>query len=98
MSLLPLIKIAHALTEQELQNQNLKVGDFVTLLYKWVILGIGPALAILVMIYAGYVYMTSQGNPDSIKTAKDLIIGALVGLALIILAGVILRNVVGITY
>jgi len=92
-----LIKIARALTEEELRTSG-SVGSYVTLLYKWVILGIGPALAMLVMIYAGYIYMTSQGNPDSLKTAKDLIIGALVGLALIILAGVILRNLVGISY
>ncbi len=71
------------------------VGNYITLLYKWV-LGTGTAVAILIVIYAGYLYATSQGNPDSTKTAKDLIIGVLVGLALIILAGVILNNVVGV--
>ena len=80
--------------EGNLRNAG-NVGNYITLLYKWV-LGTGSAVAILIVIYAGYLYATSQGNPDSIKTAKDLIIGVLVGLALIILAGVILNNVVGV--
>jgi len=82
-----------ALTEEKIKNIH-KIGDLVTILYKWAI-PLGSALAALVIIYAGYLYATSQGNPDSVKMAKDLIIGALVGLALIILAGVILRNVIG---
>lgn len=95
--LLPLIQIVRALSEKELEDPNLKVGDAVTKLYQWGI-GLGGSLAVLIMIYAGYIYATSQGNPDSIKLAKDLIIGAIVGLALIILAGVILRNFIGINY
>ena len=91
--------ISHAaerdkLTEQEVENAG-SIGKLVTILYEWMI-PLGTALAVLVIIYAGYLYATSQGNPDSVKTAKDLIIGALVGLALIILAGVILRNVIGV--
>lgn len=82
------------ISEDFLENKTTTVGSLVTELYKWAI-PLGTALAVLVMIYAGYIYITSQGNPDSVKTAKDLIIGALVGLALIILAGVIMRNVIG---
>ena len=83
-----------SLSENDLRNAT-DVGDFISKLYPWAI-GFGVGLASLVMIYAGYIYVTSQGNPDSTKTAKDLIVGALVGLALIILAGMILRSVVGI--
>lgn len=71
------------------------VGEYITLLYRWGI-PLCISLAVLVLIYAGYLYATSGGNPDSLKQAKDLIIGALVGLALVILAGVILRNVIGV--
>jgi len=83
-----------SLSEGELRGSD-TVGTFITKLYPWAI-SFGAALAGLMMIYAGYIYVTSQGNPDSTKTAKDLIVGALVGLALIILAGMILRSVVGI--
>ncbi|MCL5407150.1 MAG: pilin [Patescibacteria group bacterium] len=81
-------------TETDLRNAG-KVGDYITLLYKWV-LPFAAGLAVLMIIYAGYLYITSQGNPDNIKQAKDYIIGALVGLALIILAGVILKSVIGV--
>ena len=87
---------AMAANEEDFRNAA-NVGDYVTKLYNWGI-GIGSALAIMMLIYAGYLYASSQGNPDSIKQAKDLIIGALVGLALIILAGVILTKVIGISY
>ncbi len=70
------------------------VGNYITILYKW-FLPFAGGVAVLMIIYAGYLYITSQGNPDNIKTAKDYIIGALVGLMLIILAGVILRSVIG---
>lgn len=95
---LPLIQKISAAETGEEQFRNAKsVGEYVTLLYK---IGIPICLGLggLVIIYAGYIYATSQGNPDSIKTAKDFIIGALVGIALIILAGVILRNIIGINY
>lgn len=84
------------LTEEQLRTAG-NVGHYVELLYKWGIVA-ATSLAVLVVIYAGYLYAMSQGNPDSTKLAKDLIVGALVGLALIILAGVILKNVVGINY
>ena len=90
------IYAAAAPTEEELRNSP-TVGDYVTKLYKFGIPA-GMALAGLVMIYAGYIFITSQGNPDGIKQAKDLMIGALTGLALIILAGVILKNVIGVSY
>lgn len=81
-------------TEETLRHAG-DVGSYITILYKWV-LPFCAGLAVLMMIYAGYLYMTSQGNPDNMKQAKDYIISALVGLALIILAGVILRSVIGV--
>jgi len=56
----------------------------------------GVALATLMLIYAGYKYMTSQGNPTAINEAKDIIIGSLSGLALLLLTSLIL-NVLNIT-
>lgn len=73
------------------------VGAYVTKIYNWG-LGIAVSVSALILIFAGYLYATSQGNQDSIKTAKDLIIGVLTGLVVIILAGVILRNIIGIKY
>ena len=60
-------------------------------LYAWSI-GIAGSLAIIMLIYAGYLYVVSMGNTDQINSAKEIIIGALSGLALLILASLILRG------
>jgi len=57
-------------------------------LYKWAI-GIGGSLATLVLIYAGYLYATSAGNPEQVSQAKEYVIGALAGLAFLLLAAII---------
>ena len=57
------------------------------------ILAIG--LAILMIIWGGYKYMASQGNPDAIAEAKDVIVGAIIGLVLLILARLLLTFIGG---
>lgn len=52
-------------------------------------LGMVGALALLVFVYAGTRYMTAAGSEDAIKTAKDTMKFALIGLAIIIFAYVI---------
>lgn len=94
LSFIQVVSAADPVTEEDLSKAK-DIGAYVTLLYQWAI-PFGSGLAVLVIIYAGYLYATSGGNPDSLKQAKDLIIGALVGLALIILAGIILKNVIGV--
>lgn len=51
------------------------------------------ALAVLVIIFGGYRYMTSGGSPDKIESAKNMIVGALSGLLLIIFSYVILNAI-----
>lgn len=91
-----LIGRVYADTESDLASAT-TVGSYITAIYKWVLM-IGVPLGTLMLIYAGILYMTSQGNQDSIKTAKDIIISTLVGFALIILSGIILQNVVGVNF
>lgn len=57
------------------------------------IYGIIGGLAVLMIIYSGYIYMTSQGAPDKISLAKDIIIGVITGIALLFLMGLILSTV-----
>jgi hypothetical protein len=56
--------------------------------YTWT-LGIGSLLAILILMYAGYLLTTSRGHPEQVNLAKEYIIGALSGLAFLLLAAVI---------
>ncbi|MGA2667153.1 MAG: hypothetical protein ABSE91_03685 [Patescibacteria group bacterium] len=67
------------------------IGDYVNAIMKWAVPVIST-LAIIMLIIAGYIYMTSQGNPDSIKNAKDIIIGVVLGLALLWLASLLFKT------
>jgi len=52
---------------------------------------VGIVLTTLMIIYAGFKYMTSQGNPSAINEAKDIIIGSLSGFALLLVLYLVLN-------
>ena len=58
------------------------IGDYVNRILTWLMPIVG-GLAFLMLIYAGYLYMTSQGNPDNINLAKEILIGVIVGVILL---------------
>lgn len=49
-------------------------------------LGFLGVLAIIFILYGGFVWMTSAGLPDKIKRAKQIIIAAVIGLAIVLSA------------
>lgn len=71
------------------------IGDYVSEVMRWVVPTLG-GVAFLMIIYAGYLYMTSQGSTDQISQAKDIIIGVIVGVLLLFLVEIILNNVIGV--
>jgi hypothetical protein len=68
------------------------INQYVNLILKWVLPIVG-GLAVLMLIYAGYLYMTSQGNPETVGQAKDIIVGVIVGILLLFLIGIILSTI-----
>jgi len=54
-------------------------------------IGIGGAIAFLLMIFGGLQIIFSGGNPDKVKAGKEIITAALAGLLLIIFSVFILR-------
>ena len=58
------------------------------------VLAIVGAVAVLTIVVAGFRYITSQGSPNEVTTAKNAIIYALVGLVVIIAAFAIVNFVV----
>ncbi|MCX6811224.1 MAG: hypothetical protein NT039_00815 [Candidatus Berkelbacteria bacterium] len=48
--------------------------------------GLAGVIALIYLIYAGYLFMTSLGNPDSVAKAKTKLLLAVTGLIIIILA------------
>ena len=63
--------------------------------YVSLVIPIGVILAVIVIVYAGIVYASSQGQPDKLGLAKELIVGALIGLFILLTAGWIVTQIVG---
>lgn len=64
------------------------VGAFVKDFYDWA-LKICIGLAVVMLMYAGYLYVTSAGNTDQNNRAKEYIVGTLSGLVFLILASLV---------
>jgi len=47
--------------------------------------GVGSSVAVAIVIYAGILYGKSQGKPEEINKAKELVAGSLTGIALLLL-------------
>ncbi len=50
---------------------------------------VGATLVVLLVIYAGFVYVTSRGDSARLTAAKDRIVGALLGYIILLLASTI---------
>lgn len=59
-------------------------GDYFTALVTFLV-EIAGSLAVIVIVYAGLLYIRSQGKAEQISQAKELAAGALTGLALLLL-------------
>ena len=59
-------------------------------------LGFAGAVAVAFIVYGGFRYTTSAGNSDARTKAKDIILYAVIGLIVIIIAFVIVSTVVSI--
>lgn len=68
------------------------IVEYVSDAYNWLSI-IGGLLAVIMLIYAGYSYMSSNGDPEKISNSKDIVEKALLGLALLIIATVILKTI-----
>lgn len=72
---------------------------FIGFILGWAI-GIGGGIAFLLIIYAGFMIMTSSGNPDRLKAGQELLTSAIAGLIMLIFSVFILRvigvNILGV--
>ncbi|OGM09769.1 hypothetical protein A2W13_01145 [Candidatus Woesebacteria bacterium RBG_16_36_11] len=65
-------------------------NEFFGFILTWGI-GIAGGIAFLLMIYAGFIIMTSSGNPDRLKAGQELLTSAIMGVVLLIFSVFILR-------
>lgn len=63
-------------------------ATMITSAFQWVI-GISGVAAAIFVVYGGVSYMTSAGDPSKVQRARQIIIYALIGLAIVALAEVI---------
>jgi len=59
------------------------------------LLGLIAGLAVLFIVYGGFLYITSGGNKERIETAKKTLTYSVLGLILVALAGVIFEILTG---
>lgn len=63
---------------------------FTAFLLRWG-MGIAGGIALLLMVYAGYLVITSAGNPQRLQAGKELLTAALTGLLLLAFGAFILE-------
>lgn len=69
-----------------IELSNLNQAWFIGLAIIDILLRIITLIAVGFIIYGGFQYMTSMGEPDKTKSAKETILNALVGLAIALVA------------
>ena len=57
-----------------------------------IVLGV---IAFITIIYSGYSYITAAGNPDQAAKAKNILLGALIGLAIAFASYVVVNEIMG---
>lgn len=60
----------------------------------WAI-GVGGGIAFLLIVYAGFMIMTSSGNPERLKAGQELLTSAISGLVLLIFS-IFVLNLIGV--
>ncbi len=59
-----------------------------------VLLGFLGIIAVVIILYGGFIWMTARGNEDSVKKAQQIIVAGAIGLAIILSAFAITQFVV----
>lgn len=49
------------------------------------------AIAVIMFVYAGFLYLTSGGDDEKIKSAKNYLLYGIIGVAVALLAGALVR-------
>lgn len=65
--------------------------EWMTAIYNFLIIAASLG-AVLMIIFGGYVYITSDGEPQKTTMAKEIIMGALIGLALLLSASLLIST------
>ena len=64
-------------------------SDLVGMIVK-IAVPLGVISVVLLVVYAGYLLMSSQGDPDKLKEGRDIITNAIIGFVVVLLSVAIL--------
>ena len=67
---------------------------FLSWILKWAI-GLGGGIAFLLIIWAGFMIMTSSGNPERLKAGQELLTSAIMGLIMLIFS-IFILGIIGV--
>lgn len=76
---LPFFVFAQIANPLKFDSVSLLVNDILDYVIK-----IGGVVATLAFIWAGFVYVTAQGKPEKLKTAKEIFINTCIGAAILL--------------
>ncbi len=68
------------------------LGGYIVALYNFLLGAIG-IIAMIMLVYGGFRYMTSAGNPTAMGDAKDIFYSAIIGLALALISYLIIGTI-----
>jgi hypothetical protein len=68
------------------------LGGYIVALYNFLLGAIG-IIAMMMLVYGGFRYMTSAGNPTAMGDAKDIFYSAIIGLALALISYLIISAI-----
>lgn len=91
---------AHAISYIDpAQSLGLGTADLKTTvvnIINWV-LGLLGIIAVVMILYGGFVWLTASGNEENVTKAKNVLSAAIIGLVIILLAWAIVNYVLGTT-
>jgi len=68
------------------------ISQYISVIYQYIV-GLAAMLAAIIVMAGGFIWLTSAGSPDRVKQAKELILGALLGLFLALFSYLILYTI-----
>jgi len=69
------------------------LGEIISRIVNAFLIPIAGVILLLVFIWAGFEFMTSEGNPDKIKSAQAKITTGIIGIVLLVLSFLIVKVV-----
>ncbi len=94
LALIPSITFADISGNLTQNTTSSSLKSFLVIIQNW-LLSIVGGLAILFIIYGGFIYITSAGNQQRVELAKKTLTYAILGLVLVVLIGLIFGIITG---